>query len=298
MLELSIKRLFRFIDGTVAPFSGVKDVRLPDGLAKCIVYMFPDKVAAEDGDGSSAATAFWVGVKTDNRTRAFLVTNAHVIDAGATVARWLLEDGKAHIAVTNENAWFRHQDRNIDLAIYEVTGNLFACDILMPLQTFVAQDELSSLDVRLGDDVCMVGLHRRHNDSITDTPTARFGHLIQFPGEKILDDRGREQYAYLLQIPSLPGFSGSPVFLIQDEAEKDKERQMIIFQQGQHGRQIRLLGINCGHLPAYYPTYRTDSGMLNDTLKSESNSGVIYATLAWNLYDLINLYLRHEKSRR
>jgi hypothetical protein len=157
---------------------------------------------------------------------------------------------------------------------------------------FVDRPQVAELDIRMGDDVCMVGRHLNYDGGLTNTPTSRFGHLVQLPGEVIADERGRSYAAFLVQIPSLPGFSGSPVFLMQDESQKHLERGLMSMVASRHQR---LLGVNCGHIPAYSPTYLAETNRRNPALTAEINSGVSAVIPAWNLLELIDEDLRRRK---
>lgn len=287
MSAFKIAAISRFVDGRPVPDWGIRNMRLPNELIECIVYLYPDLPAAELGDCTNAATGFWVDIQTTTGHVAFLVTNAHVIEQNVTVARWNKSDGKPQYLDLSKNDWIIHSDKDVDIAVHRMNGTSIDGGGLLPTALFLNKESIAQLDVRLDDDICMLGMHRNYNGVLTNQPTARFGHLVQFPGEKIRDDRGRLQSVFLGQIPSLPGFSGSPVFLIQDETEKNAEHgRLSLGQSG--GRRIVLLGVNCGHLPAYSPTYRTDSNARNDHLNAEINSGIIYVSPAWNILDAIN----------
>ncbi len=263
-------------------------MRLPKSIAGCVVYLFPDQVSAEDGECSKAATAFWVHAQTIFTQSAFLVTNAHVIDEKLSVARWTSRSGENRIEMLQSCRWFRHPDRNIDVAIYPFEQQIDLSGIVLSTDIFLRHEHIDTIDMTLGDDVAMIGLHRQYHGKLTNIPTARFGHIAQFPAEPIADDRGRNQPAFLVQIPSLPGFSGSPVFLIQNEPEKNLEQNFMSL--GSAPRQLRLLGVNCGHLPAYGDTVRSENLLKNDTLKAEINSGIIYVSPAWNIESAINSF--------
>ncbi len=263
-------------------------MRLPHEILDAVVYLYRDRAAAEAGDCVGAATAFWVSSIYPNlpgHQVSFLVTNRHVIEGGATTLRWTGAHGKSEFAELDESRWRFHPNNNIDLAAWRVdipiNGSVF------PISTpyFMVRSDLTRFDVRIGDDLFMVGRHLQHDGIITNTPTARFGHLAQLPLAEIKDDRGRSHRCYLGQLPSLPGFSGSPVFLYQNNIEKNAERGAVAV--GQAPRNWRLLGVNSGHIPAYAPTYMADTGQKNNYINAEINSGINVIVPAWDLGDLL-----------
>lgn len=74
-------------------------------------------------------------------------------------------------------------------------------------------------------------------------PLARFGNIAMMPGEKVLDGRGMLVEAFLAEMHSIPGFSGSPVFLYLGPGNFRREGQMMPF----FSETIGLLGIDTGH---------------------------------------------------
>ncbi|MEP7350149.1 MAG: trypsin-like peptidase domain-containing protein [Sphingorhabdus sp.] len=273
--------LARFLNGAVVPVWDIKDMRLTRGLEQTIVYLFKDLPSAQSGDGDRGATGFWVYAETTAGRMPFIVTNRHVIEDGSTSIRFTSAHGYTITSAGDNLIWHSLSDNNADVAVAfasaEDVGH--ATGLLFPTTEFVMQDDIANLDIRFGDDVAMVGRHLNFDGKLTNDPTARFGHIVQFPGSPIQDERGRSHPAYLIQTPSLPGFSGSPVFLIQNEAEKERENSKMIFNKP--ARVPKLLGINIGHIPAYSPTYMASSGTRNEYVNAETNSGIIVVQPAW-----------------
>jgi len=289
--------LTRLVEGgRVVPWWKADRVRLPHEIMHSVAYLYTDQIAAEDGDSTGAATAFWVsgefrpGAFPQGTTVAFVVTNRHVIERGATTLRWLGRDGTPSILNVPKEDWFFSSNPNLDLALWTVPlgieGNVF----LIPTSRFLIPDELDQFDVRIGDDIFMVGRHLGFDGKIKNTPTARFGHLVQYPLEDIEDDKGRKHKSFLVQMPSLPGFSGSPVFLYQNEIEKNAEHGRVAI--GQRPRFWKLLGVNLGHLKAFTATYHAGTQARNQYLYAEINSGINVVIPSWDLGSVFNELLR------
>jgi hypothetical protein len=195
------------------------------------------------------------------------------------------------IVETDEKDWFFPRDSNIDLAIRPMAIAPFVRAMHIPTNEFLGKSQIADLDVRLGDDVVMIGRHLEHDGRYTNMPTARFGHIAQFPGVPIKDERGRSQSSYLVQIPSMGGYSGSPVFLFQNLSEKNAENGVHVMGVGGTTRLIKLLGVNKGHLPTYAPTYLSRTNQRNEHIDAEINSGIAVVVPAWELASCISDYL-------
>lgn len=271
-------------------------MRLPHEYMNCVAYLYPEESAAELGDSAGAATAFWVSHELSDeispgkgRVATFLVTNRHVIDGGVSTLRYARNDGNVSIRIIDTNEWIFHQSDDVDLAIWEAPADLDAKHFPINFNMMVKPKDVSALDVRLGDDVFMIGRHLGYDGKLSNTPTTRFGHLVQFPLDKILDERGRSHEAFLIQIPSLPGFSGSPVFLGQDQIQINAENHAVVL--GQQPRRIRLLEVNLGHLPHRVPTVRADNLEENAYLNALVSSGINVVVPAWDLAQMILQHL-------
>ncbi len=218
-------------------------MRIPHGLEQVVVFSFKDRPSAESGNDETGATGFWISAEVAGLTMAFLVTNRHVIESGSTTFRVNGRHPELIATIeTSEEDWYFPDDPNIDLALFVAGPNdrrLAAQHI--PLQNFILPETSEKLDMRLGDDVAMLGRHRGYDGIKRNEPSARFGNIAQFPGELIPDERGRASSCFLVQIPSMPGYSGSPVFLMQDLAEKHAESGGIMMG-GNSARAIGLLG--------------------------------------------------------
>jgi hypothetical protein len=67
--------------------------------------------------------------------------------------------------------------------------------------------------IGIGDTVAMLGSLIGHDGKVRNSPIARFGTIAMMPGDKIKNLFGADQETYLVECHSIPGFSGSPVFL-------------------------------------------------------------------------------------
>ncbi len=80
----------------------------------------------------------------------------------------------------------------------------------------LTHEEAMTLNVGPGDEAYMVGRFITHGGRVTNNPIARFGSipLMPNPDELVRDGRGNDVEAYLIEMRSHAGFSGSAVFLL------------------------------------------------------------------------------------
>jgi hypothetical protein len=122
----------------------------------------------------------------------------------------------------------------------------------------------------VGQEVYMVGRHINHEGRQRNLPTARFGHIAQLPYEPIRNEAGLQQEAFLVDLRSLSGYSGAPVFVYRSRPDLDTDPEKWV-----KGFEQRLLGIDCGHLPAHGRVLEADRAKaVEPTLWAEQNSGI------------------------
>lgn len=256
-------------------------LRVDRHLLKCVVYLYQDAPNAEDSVGEGA-TGFAICASAQDGNLVFIVSNRHVIEDGCTTIRLNMPDGGFSILETEETDWFYSSDNNIDCAIYWLRQpNQY--DILpLGLDMMTMREDIEDIDITIGDDVVLLGRFINFEGKVQNTPTARFGKIVQMPTEPLLDERGRLTPCWLAQIPSIPGMSGSPVILKQSYAE------FALFANEQSAgismippRPIMLLGINCGHLLQTSPIYYKKTKAENLDIVSSYNTSVNQVLPAW-----------------
>jgi hypothetical protein len=132
-------------------------------------------------------------------------------------------------------------------------------------------ERLDELNVGIGDDVVMLGRFAGHTGRQQNAPLARFGSIAMMPGERVKDGRGLLVDAYLAEVRSLPGFSGSPVFVYIGPASYRGNEQMMPF----FSESIGLLGIDTGHKPLTNPVLDKRSAKpVKPAQVVQQNSGV------------------------
>jgi hypothetical protein len=74
----------------------------------------------------------------------------------------------------------------------------------------------------LGDEIATVGLYTSHYGALKNIPVVRIGHIAMMPDEPVMSTRGFVK-AYLVEVRSLMGLSGSPVFVNVPETRVNAE---------------------------------------------------------------------------
>lgn len=105
-------------------------------------------------------------------------------------------------------------------------------------------ERMEELNIGVGDEIFMIGRFAMNNKIVYNQPLARFGNISMMPGEPIRDKRGLLVEAYLGEMRSLSGFSGSPVFVYLGPGTYRGNKKMMPF----YSETIGLIGIDTGHL--------------------------------------------------
>lgn len=140
----------------------------------------------------------------------------------------------------------------------------------------------------------MVGRFIGHDGKQRNTPSVRFGNIAMMPLEPLLHERGHKQESYLVEARSLPGYSGSPVFVWSPSltarpksvGESGKEEYAITEAFGPW-----LLGIDWCHLLTREPVREKgeDEKPTQQGWFVRSNSGMAGVIPIWKLDELLDI---------
>lgn len=106
----------------------------------------------------------------------------------------------------------------------------------------ILTEELSRMDeIGVGDELQITGLFIHHRGSRRNVPVVRSGIISAMPdaGEPVYTSRG-EMEAYLAEVRSIGGLSGSPVFVVLPGWRKKQSGPL-------HEWRTYLLGLVYGH---------------------------------------------------
>jgi hypothetical protein len=249
-----------------------------------VFYIYPDKNEAIHG-GESGGTGFLFFVPSEHNTEVgfhYAITDAHVIFDGVyqPVLRINTKDGNFDIIETSQSQWIRHPDGD-DIAVTFVGlnkdihnyGNFHREDIL-------TKDFIEKQDVGVGDEVIMVGRFRVHSGKKKNLPVTMFGNIAMMPDEPILNPfTGLAQESFLVEMRSIPGFSGSPVMLyIPPLAPRPSTSEL---KATWHWR---LLGICWGQISVSVKGYDT----ADNEYKIKLDSAMTAVVPAWKIMDILD----------
>jgi hypothetical protein len=274
--------------------------RINDQILDSILYLYPSVEDAKSGEKVGGA-GFLVSVRSKERLWIYAVTNNHVIqEAGASVIRLNVRAGGMDIIPLAINHWKPHPDGD-DLAVAQLGSINPAIHqiIVIPSSTFITHEVIKQFRIGPGDDVYMVGRFVHHEGKYRNKPSVRSGiiGLMPDPDEGVqFYEGGFEQEAFLVEMRSLSGFSGSPVFfrmplLSFEIISRDRDLKP-------EAREINpgpwLLGIDCGNFKIYDKVYEAEARGKEKVYRktpyeAKTHTGYSIVIPAWKLQDLLNI---------
>jgi len=229
-------------------------MRFPPDLLRMVVYLLTGPEDAKKVIGTGFFLAVPMPRNGAPHRALYLVTAKHVADElGATF--WMqanLHEGGTRLARGECTQWIYHPDKDddnrIDVAALLVREHDLAVNFFAPNPDFVVDDP-SKFGISLGDEAVIIGHFGLLPGKVRNTPLARLGTVAMFPDDKVRvvypDKEIREVYAYLLEVHSLSGMSGCPVFVHQVFTVTDGFGRPTANRVGE----VRLLGLMTGHWP-------------------------------------------------
>lgn len=148
----------------------------------------------------------------------YVVTNHHVIvKAGDPVVRLNRRDGTVECLETNGSQWKQHPDGD-DVAVFPVRIEFKHLRYWsVPIRDFITEKLIQDEDIGIGDDTFMVGRFINHEGKQRNAPSLRFGNIAMMTKVRITSPYGIDQESLLVEVRSLPGYSGIFTFPWSDE---------------------------------------------------------------------------------
>lgn len=175
-------------------------------------------------------TGFFVGIpafskELQQRDDMFIVvvTAKHVLakanELGKQVWIRMNNAGGQAIFAKMVGAWIESNDP-VDLAIHPVPGEGLSIKMIH-LDAFVGGPSSDPYQIGIGDKLIVVGLFGFRPGTRGNIPAVRQGILSAMPTEPLIDERsGLEYDAYLAELISIGGLSGSPAFVLLPQISK------------------------------------------------------------------------------
>jgi hypothetical protein len=145
------------------------------------------------------------------------------------------------------------------------------------------RDRVTELNAGVGDEIVMFCRFVTVCGQQINAPLARFGNIAMMPGELITDNRGLRVEAFLIEMRSMSGFSGSPVFVFMGPGTYRGDKKMMPF----YTETIGLVGIDTGHIAITNSVISEIDKQPVDHWRVAQNSGVAIVTPVWKIADVL-----------
>lgn len=267
--------------GGVERFILAKDdsflMNVPSEILECTAFVGA-KIA---GEPKWLGTAFLVGYEEDGVNFAYWVTAKHVLRGAANLSG--RDDDFIYLRVnkvgggvlelaTKDEDWSRHPtDEAADVAVIRLPRNDTVAAKYYPLTSAAVKSAMQREVMGIGDEVFMVGLFPSHVADEKNSPIIRIGNIASMPECPVITPFG-DIKAYLVELRSIGGHSGSPVFVHLPPGRQDGAGGMkLTFSSVYY-----LLGVLHGHFKVpkvmidMFATYGAD-----DSEKVYSGIGVV-----------------------
>lgn len=302
--------------------------RVHDRFANCVVYVYPTLADAQRGE-KSGGSGFLVAVLfTENPEygEVYVLTNFHVIrDYSTPVVRINRNDGTVEYFETLKRDWIHPNSDDVAAIPFQpVSWDDLKIQPILSTE-FLDRDTVRNQDVGIGDDVFMIGRFINQDGKQQNVPTIRFGNIAMMPSEVMQCEGGISEESFLIEIKSLPGYSGSPVFLYSVTSSMDFSNRKLEEEEESFRKAARdrtsiqdplldagglayltpkgpyLLGIDYCHLHTREKV-RTESGSpLSEGWIVQTNSGMAGVIPCWKIAELLDceelVEMRKEQDR-
>ncbi len=264
--------------------------RIPDVHLQSVVFVYPSEEAALTGE-QVGGSGFVVNApaRVGGRIR-YVVTNQHVVDQGGHWVRLNHPQG-THVVHIPPDQWVSAPDGDdFALAVLRLPAHVVPYELSVD-SLGLTRSDAQALRVGPGDEAYMVGRFIAHGGRVTNNPIARFGSIALMPNptELVRDGRERDVEAYLVEMRSHAGFSGSPVFLLIPQ--HSFRGQIGDTSLEDNITRFRLLGIDTGHKVDRLGVEQRDrhgNWTRRDDLLVDHFSDVAIVAPMWKVMDLLN----------
>jgi len=211
-------------------------MQVPHELRKCVCF-----VGGQRGRLRGVGAAFFVGdpLGVHDVAAVYVVTAKHCVqpfdhqENGSFLKTWLRVNlrhaGSMHIEIPPD-AWVCHE--TADVAVLPLALNMNTFDYLYyPIRNGATAEFIKRHSVTPGEDVFITGLLITHPGKSRVLPIVRVGNIAAFPSDPINLLTGHDS-AYLVEVRSLGGLSGSPAFVHLLPVRADASRNLGITVRG------------------------------------------------------------------
>ncbi|HEY6763964.1 MAG TPA: hypothetical protein VI386_04270 [Candidatus Sulfotelmatobacter sp.] len=262
---------------------------LPQQFFDTVVYLYPDAESADRGEraGGSGCVVV-IPIQTEPFIKGFMyvVTASHVVREGkASALRTNTRSGGVGIIYNTSTGWIHHPDGD-DIAALPVAFDYEKIKARgISENWFITKERVEQYRIGPGDEAFIIGRFVSHEGKQQNLPAVRFGQLSMLPVEPIRTPRGLLQEAFLVECRSLPGYSGSPVFIAPMPFNTAVREEI---------PPAMFLGIDMGHLTDRRPVLSKEGTRVqgkrvpvNEDWFVETNTGMSCVVPAWKVRELL-----------
>ena len=237
-------------------------MRAPNEILSCVAYIYATN---QQGDSDNPiGTAFFVSVPSESlqeKRHTYLVTAKHLLLKSTGLSlQYNSKGGKRKPArLPNAQQWYKHPDKGIDIAALLLDDDYeWLADVEyegVPIANFAHHMDVGKYDpIGIGDDLLVTGLFVSQPGDERNIPIVRAGIISAVPGDLLGDvdkngEVGPPYTAYLAELHSTGGLSGSPVFVVIGPVRMVHTGNDDLWNQagGVGTMSIGLLGVIRGH---------------------------------------------------
>jgi hypothetical protein len=228
-------------------------MRIPHETLDAVCFLGVNLTSGEHaGKFYALGTGFFIGVEHGGYPFTYLATARHVLDEAkrggfnTLLARVNTMDGGAtFVDLGPSNKWAMFTNEAIDVAVLPLPNldtKIFSHRLISP-KTFADSAAINSCGIGAGDELFTVGLFVLKSGKQRNMPIVRTGVISAMPlQDEPFTRKGGTYHAYLAEMRSIGGLSGSPVFVYLDQTR-------LVKAPFPEGREIAIfcLGLIRGH---------------------------------------------------
>ncbi len=189
-------------------------MRVDDKPLGAVVFIGHDRA----GHFTALGTGFLATATTGGKLFQHIVTARHVIEDHPQeqyCIRINTQGGEVEHTYADGAAWLFHPDERVDLAICPCDVPPGAYDIthVHVERELLTQDIIEEHQIGPGEEIFTTGMFNRILGETLNRPIVRTGTIAAMPAEPIETRPGHSLPSYLVEVRSIAGLSGSPVFV-------------------------------------------------------------------------------------
>lgn len=278
---------------------------IPKEVQECVCYLSVKVSSGGVERFRHGGTCFFVGIKSEampDTCYPYLVTAKHCVERAKNYGDLYLrvnkkEGGFDFIQVNSD--WVYSENEGVDIAVTElVPSDEFQIRIL-PFEMLATSEMAQKISLGIGDNIYITGLFTERYGTHRNIPIVRSGIIAAMPDEPLQDSNtGFEYDAYLVEVRSIGGLSGSPVIVekaafLGGDRQKTENLGLDLLPP----TRLYLLGLIRGH---WDYKNSAESDYIGNEL-STVNMGIAIVTPAQDLADILNgegFMKKREKNER